>query len=121
MPSPAQEDPISRLAHIASIAITLMKVEAELDKATAELAHMTEILALSASIAARLVQPISGVVINASTGGRMLAASPPNVEGARETIRRTLRDCSRASEMISRLRDILGAKATAFYAPANPD
>jgi signal transduction histidine kinase len=40
----------------------------------------------------------------------MLAADPPNVEGARETARRTIRDGNRASEVISRLRALFGKK-----------
>jgi signal transduction histidine kinase len=34
----------------------------------------------------------------------MLAADPPNIDGARETARRTIRDGNRASEVITRLR-----------------
>jgi hypothetical protein len=36
----------------------------------------------------------------------MLAADPPNVEGALETARRTIRDGHRASEVIKRLRSL---------------
>jgi signal transduction histidine kinase len=35
---------------------------------------------------------------------RMLATDPPNVDGARETARRTIRDGNRASEVVTRLR-----------------
>jgi signal transduction histidine kinase len=49
-------------------------------------------------------QPLSGIITNAGTCMRMLNAEPPNVEGARETVRRTLRDGDRAAEVISRLR-----------------
>jgi signal transduction histidine kinase len=41
----------------------------------------------------------------------MLAADPPNVEGARETVRRTIRDGNRASEVISRLRALFSKKS----------
>ena len=64
---------------------------------TAALGRMTE------SIAKELNECLCGVVINASTCLRMLAADPPNVEGARETARRTIRDCNRAAEAVSRL------------------
>ena len=40
----------------------------------------------------------------------MLAADPPNVDGASETARRTIRDGHRASEVISRLRALYGKK-----------
>jgi signal transduction histidine kinase len=65
---------------------------------------------LTASIAHEVNQPLSGIVTNASTCLRMLAADPPNVEGARETARRTIRDGNRASEVISRLRSLYGKK-----------
>jgi signal transduction histidine kinase len=41
----------------------------------------------------------------------MLAADPPNVDGARETARRTIRDGNRASEMITRLRALFAKKS----------
>jgi signal transduction histidine kinase len=40
----------------------------------------------------------------------MLAAESPNVDGARETARRTIRDGNRASELIKRLRVLFGKK-----------
>ena len=67
--------------------------------------------ALTASIAHELNQPLSGIITNASTCVRMLAADPPNVDGARETARRTIRDGNRASEVIKRLRALFSKKA----------
>ena len=58
-------------------------------------------------------QPLSGIVTNASTCQRMLAAAPPNVDGALETARRTIRDANRASEVITRLRALFSRKETA--------
>jgi PAS domain S-box-containing protein len=81
--------------------------EEALGRIRSELAHVTRVTslgALTASIAHEVNQPLSGIVTNASTCLRMLAADPPNVEGARETARRTIRDGQRASEVISRLR-----------------
>src|SRR6185369_11899661 len=65
---------------------------------------------LTASIAHEVNQPLSGIITNASTCLRMLAADPPNVEGARETARRTIRDGNRASEVIARLRVLFTKK-----------
>jgi len=42
----------------------------------------------------------------------MLAADPPNVDGARETARRTIRDGNRASEVVTRLRALFSKKET---------
>jgi C4-dicarboxylate-specific signal transduction histidine kinase len=68
---------------------------------------------LTASIAHEINQPLSGIITNASTCLRMLAADPPNIEGARETARRTIRDGNRASDVITRLRALFGKKDTA--------
>jgi len=77
----------------------------------ARVARVTTLGALTASIAHELNQPLSGIVTNASTCLRMLASDPPNVDGARETARRTIRDGNRASEVITRLRALFSKKA----------
>ncbi len=79
----------------------------------AELATAAE---LSVSIAHEVNQPLSGIVTNASTGLRMLASEPPNLEGARETARRTIRDGNRAAKVITRLRALYGKKTAAVEA-----
>jgi PAS domain S-box-containing protein len=87
--------------------------EAALTKAQSELAHVARVMSLgvlTASIAHELNQPLSGIVTNASTCLRMLAADSPNIDGARETARRTIRDGNRASEVIKRLRGLFGKK-----------
>ncbi|MGB7726826.1 MAG: ATP-binding protein [Candidatus Acidiferrum sp.] len=84
-----------------------------LRQAQAELAHMTRVMTmgeLTASIAHEINQPLSGIITNASTCLRMLAADPPNVDGALETTRRTIRDGNRASELITRLRTLYTTK-----------
>jgi PAS domain S-box-containing protein len=87
--------------------------EEVLGKVRSELAHMARITslgALTASIAHEVNQPLSGIVTNASTCMRMLAADPPNIDGARETARRTIRDGNRAAEVITRLRALFSKK-----------
>jgi C4-dicarboxylate-specific signal transduction histidine kinase len=87
--------------------------EEALDKARSELAHVTRIMslgALTASIAHEVNQPLSGIITNASTCMRMLDADPPNVDGARETARRTIRDGHRAADVIARLRALFSKK-----------
>jgi PAS domain S-box-containing protein len=91
--------------------------EEALSKARSELsqvARVTSLGVLTASIAHEVNQPLSGIVTNASTCLRMLAADPPNVEGARETAWRTIRDGNRASEVITRLRALYGKKDPAI-------
>lgn len=87
--------------------------EEALNRARAELAHVARVTSLgtlTASIAHEVNQPLSGISTNASTCLRMLDADPPNIDGARETARRTIRDCSRASDVIARLRALFGKK-----------
>jgi PAS domain S-box-containing protein len=84
------------------------------DKVRSELSHVTRIMslgALTASIAHEVNQPLAGIITNASTCLRMLAADPPNIEGARETARRTIRDGNRAGDVIARLRALFDKKA----------
>jgi PAS domain S-box-containing protein len=88
-----------------------------LDQVRSELVHVarvTSLGALAASIAHEVNQPLAGIVTNASTCLRMLAAEPPNLEGARETARRTIRDGHRASEVVTRLRGLFGKTPAAF-------
>jgi PAS domain S-box-containing protein len=87
--------------------------EEALAEVRSELAHMarvTSLGALTASIAHEVNQPLSGIITNAGTCLRMLTADPPNVEGARETARRTIRDGNRASEVVTRLRALFKKK-----------
>jgi signal transduction histidine kinase len=112
---------IEQFTHIASIAIErsqreadLQRSEAALDEVRSELARVarkTTFGALTASIAHEVNQPLAGIVTNASTSLRMLAEDPPDVEGARETARRTIRDANRASEVIARLRALFAKGA----------
>jgi PAS domain S-box-containing protein len=87
--------------------------EEALAKARAELARVARITSLgmlTASIAHEVNQPLSGIVTNAGTCLRMLDSDPPNIEGARETARRTIRDGNRASEVVTRLRALFKRK-----------
>lgn len=90
------------------------KSEEALGKARSELAHVARVMslgALTASIAHEVNQPLSGIITNASTCMRMLEADPPNIDGARETVRRTIRDGHRAADVITRLRALFSSNA----------
>jgi PAS domain S-box-containing protein len=83
--------------------------EDALARVRSELAHVTRLMsfgALTASIAHEVNQPLQGIITNASACVRMLDSSPPNVQGAIETARRTIRDGNRASEVVARLRKL---------------
>jgi len=76
----------------------------------ARVARITSLGVLTASIAHEINQPLSGIITNASTCLRMLSADPPNVDGAQETVRRTIRDGNRVSDVITRLRTLYSRK-----------
>ena len=84
-----------------------------------ELAHvnrMATLAELSASIAHELNQPLTGIISNCGTCLQMLTRDPQDLDGAREAVRRTLRDGDRASEVIKRLRALFSNKEPAFEA-----
>ena len=87
--------------------------ETALATARAELANVVRVTSLgqlTASIAHEVNQPLSGIITNASTCLRMLNGDPPNIDGARETARRTIRDGNRASDVVTRLRTLFSRK-----------
>jgi C4-dicarboxylate-specific signal transduction histidine kinase len=91
--------------------------EESLQHTQARLSHAAEVATaaeLSASIAHELNQPLSGIITNANTCLRMLDIKPPNVHGALETARRTIRDGNRASEVIRRLRALFSKSILAI-------
>ncbi len=108
-------DVTDRLVYVgATQDVTEIKLAEEaLNRARAESAHVARVMtlgALTASIAHEVNQPLSGIITNASTCLRMLGADPPNLDGARMTAQRTLRDGNRASEVIQRLRAMFAHK-----------
>ena len=94
--------------------VTESKIAEEaLNRARSELAHVARVATVStltASIAHEVNQPLSGIITNAGTCLRLLAANPPDIEGARETARRTMRDGNRAADVIARLRALFTKK-----------
>src|SRR3977135_3199915 len=111
-------DPSGQLEYIAAVRdVTARRLaDQDLDKARSELAQVARVMslgALTASIAHEVNQPLSGIITNASTCMRMLDAEPPNVDGARETAKRTIRDGRRAADVITRLRALFTNKDAA--------
>ena len=114
----ATRDHEGRLEYIGAVQDVTQRHLAEeaLARARAELAHVARVTSLgvlTASIAHEVNQPLSGVVMNAGTCLRMLDSDPPNLEGARETARRIIRDGNRASEVVARLRALFKRKEIA--------
>lgn len=97
------------LDYVGAVRDVTQQVQAEetLRQAQAELAYVSRVAtlnAMTASIGHEVSQPLSGILTNAYTCLRMLGADPPNVIGAVETVRRTIRDADRATDVIKRLR-----------------
>lgn len=111
----ATRDENGEVEYVAAVQdVTVRRLsEQALDKARAEFTHVARVTSLgvlTASMAHELNQPLSGIITNANTCLRMLAADPADVDGARETARRTIRDGNRASEVIARLRALFTKK-----------
>ena len=114
----ATRDRDGQLEYIAAIQDVTARRQSEdaRDKARSELTHVARMMSLgtlAAAIAHEINQPLAGIVTNASTCQRMLAATPPKVDSALETARRTIRDANRASEVITRLRALFNRTETA--------
>ena len=91
------------------------QAEESLRQAQADLAHVSRVTImgeLAASIAHEVNQPLSGVVVNANACLRWLAGDSPNLDEAREAVRRIVRDGKRAGEVIARTRALATKTAT---------
>lgn len=94
---------------------------ASLRKTQTELAHVARVTTLgqlSGSVAHEINQPLAGIVTNAKACLRWLAHEPPNLEEACAAAQRILRDSSRASGVIDRLRALF-KKTEPVRAPIN--
>lgn len=89
------------------------KAEEALNEVRSELSYVTRVTSLgvlTASIAHEVNQPLAGIVTNASTCLRVLDTDPPNLEIAKDTARRMIRDANRAADVIVRLRALFSRK-----------
>ena len=86
------------------------RVEEALQKVQMELAHVNRVATmgqLTASIAHEVSQPIGGAAASAHAALNWLTSEPPNLEAARRSIERAIRDTKRAGDVIGRVRDII--------------
>jgi C4-dicarboxylate-specific signal transduction histidine kinase len=87
-----------------------LRAEDALRTSQAELARVTRVTSmgeLAASIAHEVTQPLTGIVTNGNACLHWLATAPPNVEKARTTVERIIRDCNRAGEVIGDIRTLV--------------
>ena len=80
------------------------------------MARVTTLGELTASIAHEVNQPLAGLVASGAAGLNWLASEPPDIEKARQSIERIIRDSKRAGEVIHRVR-ALASKASIQKAP----
>jgi signal transduction histidine kinase len=96
-----------RLADLhARLAVDLIgraRAEAQSFRAQRELAHLTCIMSMAELIACighHITQPLGAILANAGTCLRWLAHEPVNLDQARATIERIIRDAKRATEAL---------------------
>jgi len=83
--------------------------EAALQKAQAELAHVSRLTTmgeLTASIAHEVNQPLTAVVNNANASISLLPKGAPGLEEVREALAEIIDDANRASDVIARVRQL---------------
>jgi PAS domain S-box-containing protein len=89
----------------------------ELQRAQAELAHLSRVTTmgeLMASIAHEVNQPIAAVVTNSNAASRWLSQQPPNLNETREALDNIVRDATRASDVIGRIRSLVRKSETSM-------
>jgi signal transduction histidine kinase len=87
-----------------------LRAEDALRTSQAELARVMRVTSMgemAASIAHEVTQPLTGIVTNGNACLNWLASAPPNIEKARVTVERIIRDSSLASEVIQNVRTLV--------------
>lgn len=85
------------------------RAEEALRQATSDLARVIRVTTmgeLTASLSHEINQPIAAAVTDANTCLRWLMRDPPDLEEAREAASRTIKDTTRAAEIVSRVREL---------------
>ena len=103
----------------ARIGLVQSRAEEALRRAQAELAHVARVTTLgelTASIAHEVMQPLVGVVSGSQACLNWLIRQPPDIEKARQSVERVIKDGKRAGEIIQHVR-ALATKATIQKAP----
>jgi PAS domain S-box-containing protein len=105
----ALEDSSGQLEYMGAVRDVTERTRGEeaLRQAKADLAHINRVTTmgeLTASVAHEVNQPIAAAVTDANTCMRWLARDHPDLEEARAAAMRVVKDATRASEIISRIR-----------------
>ncbi|SDR44476.1 hypothetical protein SAMN05519103_03220 [Rhizobiales bacterium GAS113] len=100
------------------------RAQEALRQASAKLAHATQaasLAELSASIAHEVNQPLAAIVANSYACQRWLSAEPPNVERAKITVERVIRDANSAADVVSRIRALFKQSVETRTSAVLPD
>jgi C4-dicarboxylate-specific signal transduction histidine kinase len=112
----------NRLLALTAIGVTTFlalrdrSAQIALDKAQAELAHVTRVTTLgqlTASIAHEVNQPLAAIIVNAEACLRWLDRATPDLDEARQAVEQIARDGHRADEVIRRVRALAKKTDTA--------
>jgi C4-dicarboxylate-specific signal transduction histidine kinase len=85
------------------------RAEEALRQANSDLARVSRVTTmgeLTASLSHEINQPIAAAATDANTCLRWLMRDPPDLEEAREAASRTIKDTTRAAEIVSRVREL---------------
>jgi signal transduction histidine kinase len=107
IPTPYEQNIVEQITHLASIALEREQAETALRQAQADLAHVSRVTTmgeLTASLAHEVNQPIAAALTDANTCLLWLGGDSPNIDEARAATMRIVRDGTRASDIISRIR-----------------
>jgi C4-dicarboxylate-specific signal transduction histidine kinase len=99
----ANEQLQSEIAERASAEVGLIRSQAEI----ARIARITTMGELAASIAHELNQPLGSIVMSGDVCLRWLAAKPPNLDEVQQAVEAIIRDGTRASSVLVRIRGLL--------------
>jgi PAS domain S-box-containing protein len=111
-PGSAETHALEMATHIAGIAIErklAREARERLRQAQADLARIGRVTTmgeLTASLAHEVNQPIAAAVTDANTCLRWLSRDHPDLQEAREAASRTIKDATRAAEIITRVRQL---------------
>jgi C4-dicarboxylate-specific signal transduction histidine kinase len=92
------------------------KAQQALMKTQAELAHLSRVFTmgeLTSSIAHEVNQPLTAVVTNGHACLEWLSANPPDLEEARQSAERIIKDGTRAGKVLGRIRSLFKKEAPA--------
>ena len=100
---------LSAIAATTYLGLKIKSVEVAALEARAHLAHVGRLTALgelTASIAHEVNQPLAAVVTSGNACLRWLDGQTPNLDKARQSVERIVKDANRASEVVGRVRSL---------------